>query len=44
MGVPRGVLLLDGAERAELVALAARRNTAQALALQARVVLACADG
>lgn len=32
------------AERAELVGLASRRSTAQALALRARIVLACAAG
>ena len=32
------------AERAELIALASRRSTAQALALRARIVLACAAG
>jgi transposase len=32
------------AERTELQALAARRSTAQGLALRARIVLACADG
>jgi hypothetical protein len=31
-------------EREELVALTLRRKTAQALALRARIVLACADG
>jgi len=35
---------LDDAERAELMSLAARRSTAQALALRARIVLGCADG
>jgi transposase len=35
---------LTEAERAELTALAARRSTAQALALRARIVLACAAG
>lgn len=35
---------LDEAERAELMSLASRRNTAQALALRARIVLACAEG
>jgi transposase len=39
-----GELLLSEAERAELVALTLRRKTAQALALRARIVLACADG
>ena len=31
-------------ERQELMSLSARRNTGQALALRARIVLACADG
>jgi transposase len=35
---------LDEAERAELMSLASRRSTAQALALRARIILACADG
>jgi transposase len=35
---------LDEAERAELQSLASRRSTAQALALRARIVLACAEG
>ena len=34
----------DEAERAELKALVARRSTAQALALRARIILACAEG
>ncbi len=37
-------LVLSGAERSELASLAARRNTAQALALRARIVLGCAEG
>jgi transposase len=37
-------LELDEAERAELTSLASRRSTAQALALRARIVLACAEG
>lgn len=37
-------LVLSDAERAELTSLAARRNTAQALALRARIVLRCATG
>ena len=37
-------LVLSGDERAELRLLAARRNTAQALALRARIVLRCATG
>jgi transposase len=35
---------LDDAERAELKALTSRRKTGQALALRARIVLACAQG
>ena len=35
-------VLLTETERAELLSLSARRNTAQALALRARIVLACA--
>jgi transposase len=37
-------LVLSGDERAELTSLAARRNTGQALALRARIVLRCATG
>lgn len=37
-------LVLSEEERAELAAVAARRNTAQALALRARIVLRCAAG
>jgi transposase len=37
-------LEVSEAERAELMSLAARRNTAQALAQRARIVLGCADG
>ena len=37
-------LELTQAERAELQALAARRSTAQGLALRARIILACAEG
>jgi transposase len=36
-------LEISEAERMELTSLAARRNTAQALALRARIVLGCAD-
>ena len=35
---------LSAAERSELASLAGRRSTAQALALRARIVLACAEG
>ena len=37
-------LELSEKEREALRSLAARRNTAQALALRARIVLACAEG
>src|SRR6202021_2280480 len=37
-------LELDEVERSELRSLASRRSTAQALALRARIVLACAEG
>jgi transposase len=37
-------LELSDAERSELMSLASRRKTAQALALRARIVLACAAG
>jgi transposase len=37
-------LVLSDAERTELTSLAARRSTAQALALRARIVLRCATG
>ena len=44
MGVARGELVLTEAERRELASMAARRNTAQAMALRCRIVLACAEG
>ena len=45
MGGRRAVgLVLTDAERAELQGLAARRSTAQAMALRARIVLAYAGG
>jgi transposase len=44
MGRELASLELSEAERAELSSLANRRNTAQALALRARIVLACAEG
>jgi transposase len=37
-------LEIGAAERAELMSLAARRRTAQALAVRARIVLGCAEG
>ena len=43
-GRPKAPLVLTEAERRELVALTLRRKTAQALALRARIVLACAQG
>ena len=43
-GRPKAPLVLTEAERSELQALAVRRKTAQAVALRARIVLACADG
>src|SRR5437899_11950334 len=44
MGRRFGPLELDEVERAELTSLASRRSTAQALALRARIILACAEG
>ena len=44
MGRRLAVLVLSDEERSELKALATRRKTAQALALRARIVLACAEG
>ena len=35
---------LDEVERADLTSLASPRSTAQALALRARIILACAEG
>jgi hypothetical protein len=43
-GRPKAILVLSDAERVDLKALTLRRKTAQALALRARIVLACADG
>ena len=43
-GRPKAPLVLTEVERKELVALTLRRKTAQALALRARIVLACAQG
>jgi transposase len=43
-GRPKAELVLSETEREELEALTLRRKTAQALALRARIVLACADG
>jgi len=43
-GRPKAQLVLSESEREQLVALTLRRKTAQALALRARIVLACAQG
>src|SRR5690349_10662181 len=43
-GRPKAQLVLSDAEREQLLALTLRRKTAQALALRARIVLACAEG
>jgi transposase len=43
-GRPKVPLVLSEAEREQLTALTMRRKTAQALALRARIVLACAEG
>ena len=44
MGRRFAPLGLDEMEHAELTSLASRRSTAQALALRARIILACAEG
>jgi transposase len=43
-GRPKVELVLSESEREQLKALTMRRKTAQALALRARIVLACAEG
>ena len=43
-GRPKAELVLSHSEREQLQALTLRRKTAQAVALRARIVLACADG
>ncbi|MGF6968282.1 hypothetical protein OKW43_005310 [Paraburkholderia sp. WC7.3g] len=43
-GRPKAKLELREAECEQLMALTMRRKTAQAAALRARIVLACADG
>ena len=43
-GRPKAQLVLSESEREQLVALTMRRKTAQAMALRAHIVLACADG
>ena len=44
VGLPKAELVLQEAERAQLVAWARRAKTAQFLALRAKIVLACAEG
>ncbi len=44
MGRPLSPLVLDGSEEEALRSLGSRRTTAQALALRARIVLACGAG
>ena len=41
-GRPKAQLVLSESEREQLTALTLRRKTSQALALRARIVLACA--
>ena len=43
-GRPKAPVVLSEVEREQLTALTMRRKTAQALALRARIVLACAQG
>lgn len=43
-GRSKGELVLNDWEREDLQVLTMRRKTARALALRARIVLACADG
>jgi len=43
-GRPKAQLVLSESEREQLMALTLRRKTAQAQALRARIVLACAEG
>jgi transposase len=43
-GRPKAALLVSPEQREQLESLARRRSTAQALALRARIILACADG
>ena len=43
-GRPKAELMLSEAEHEQLTALTLRRKTSQALALRARIVLACAAG
>jgi hypothetical protein len=43
-GRPKAELVLSDVQREQLTTLTLRRKTAQALALRARIVPACADG
>jgi transposase len=43
-GRPKAALVVSAQQRGQLESLARRRTTAQALALRARIVLACAEG
>ncbi len=43
-GRPKPALMLSAEQREQLDGLTRRRSTAQALALRARIILACADG
>ena len=43
-GRPKAPLILSEADHEQLTALTMRRKTAEALALRARIVLACAEG
>ncbi len=43
-GRPKAALVLTGAERVQLTRWARRAKSAQALAMRARIVLACAEG
>jgi transposase len=44
IGRPKAELVLEEAERAQLIRWARRAKTAQCLALRAKIVLACAEG
>ena len=44
VGRPKAELVLEEAERAQLIRWARRAKTAQYLAMRARIVLACAEG
>jgi transposase len=44
MGRPKAALVLSDEEQSALMALSARRKTAQMLAMRARIILGCAEG